>query len=275
VGPRRWITDFTLLDRLRETRLASLVGPSPFDDRIWALLAGLVLVAVALVVVRSSEDERRTAVLVAGIGSAAVVFPLLAVPLRLDAVVSRYLIAAVVPGVIVVAIGVAAPRTLGVGPAVLTTITVVSVACSVAVARDPDLQRPEWEAAADGFAAGSGPRVLVVNLHGVIASPLLHYADDARVLGEDEAVRVEEVDVLVAKPTTAPCNFLVGRACSLVFLGAPPPAPLADKLHLADSVDSDQFRVDRYRADGSIEVAKTDLVSPADLPDSLVLFIQE
>jgi hypothetical protein len=84
-------------------------------------------------------------------------------------------------------------------------------------------------------------------------------------------VTVDQIDVLVAKPTDQPCNMLVGLACSLIFLGAPPPAPLADRLHLDERIDLDQFVIDRYTADEPVTVTPADLVDPSTLPDSLVL----
>jgi hypothetical protein len=124
---------------------------------------------------------------------------------------------------------------------------------------------------ADVFDAGSRDRLLLLNTHGNIASPLLSYSNGARPLGERESVSVDEIEVLVAKATTKPCNTLVGRACAFLFLGAPLPQPLAAEFTLESKRDLDQFVIERYRASRPVEVTKTDLVSPSDLPGALAL----
>lgn len=164
-------------------------------------------------------------------------------------------------------------------------LCVVSLVAVVAVARDPELQRTEWRQVAEavaagkpgevgtGAAAGEGSRVLVVNLHGTMAQPLLHYVDGSRRLEGEATVQVEAVDVLAANGTDRPCNLLVGRGCGLIFLGAPPPEPLAGQLDLVERVELDQFTVDRYRADAPVTVSRDDLVGPADRPSALVLVV--
>lgn len=165
------------------------------------------------------------------------------------------------------------------GLAGLLVLVVVSVVAVVAVARDPDLQRAEWRQVAEGVEVsnsdGDGRRVLVVNVHGDMANPLRHYLEGSRRLGGDEAVRVDGVDVLVAKGSDRPCNLLVGRGCGMIFLGAPPPDPLARELRLVEQVDLDQFRIDRYRATSPARVTADDLVSPTDRPGALVLVVPE
>jgi hypothetical protein len=124
---------------------------------------------------------------------------------------------------------------------------------------------------ADVFETGSRNRLLLLNVHGNLASPLLSYAKDARPLDEGATATVDEIDVLVAEATGKPCNALVGRACALVFLGAPLPQPLASQFTLEGRHDLDQFTVERYRSRRPIPVTKSDLVSPGDLPGALAL----
>jgi hypothetical protein len=141
----------------------------------------------------------------------------------------------------------------------------------VAVARDPELQKPDWASVAEVFETGSRDRLLFLNLHGNLASPLFSYAGDTRALGDTEATTVDEIDLLVAKPTTKPCDALVGRACALLFLGAPLPQPIASQFTLEGTYDLDQFTLERYRSRRPIPVTKSDVVLPGDLPGALAL----
>jgi 4-amino-4-deoxy-L-arabinose transferase-like glycosyltransferase len=268
---RQWISDFPLADRASEAGRSALVGPSPLDGRLWVVSAIAVAGAALVLIARGERAERSAAALTAGIGAAAVVMPLLAVVIGVDVFLGRYLIAAFAPLAVAVAICLGARRASWFGVAALAVLCVVSIVAITAVARDPELQKPDWRAVADVFDTGSRDRLLLLNVHGNLASPLLSYADDARRLDDGESIKVDEIDVLVAKPTTKPCDSLVGRACALVFLGAPLPQPLASELSLVSTDDLDQFTVERYRSSRPIAVTKSDLVVPGDLPDALAL----
>ena len=66
--------------------------------------------------------------------------------------------------------------------------------------------------------------------------------------------------------------MLVGRACALIFLGAPLPDRTASQLELVERVELDQFVVERYQPTaGPIDVSRADLVPPQDLADALVV----
>jgi hypothetical protein len=142
----------------------------------------------------------------------------------------------------------------------------------VAVARDPDLQRADWAGVADAFAEGGEDRVLVVDLYGTLASPLLHYLDDeAEPLAAGENVRIERIDLVTAEPVSSPCNWFVGRACALVFLGAPPPEPLASEFRLVERVKVGPLAVARYRASRPVPVTPEALVGRDRVAGALVL----
>lgn len=273
---RLWISDFSLSHRMGEAGRATFLGPSPPDDRLWLVGAAVAALAAVLLVVRASRDERTAAGMVAGIGGIAVVLPLVATAVGVDVVLSRYLIASLLPLTVAVAVGLTLPparaRVVGLaGVAVLGALSLVAV---VAVAREPDLQRAEWRHVADVVGTGEGDRVLVLSAHGGLGSPLHHYLGQARRLDPGDTVTVEGVDVLVANPSDAPCNLLVGRACGLLFLGAPPsPQLTASGLALDEQVELDQFTVDRYRFPRPTRVTHADLVATADHPTALVLVI--
>ena len=77
--------------------------------------------------------------------------------------------------------------------------------------------------------------------------------------------------MLSVKPTAKPCNLLVGRACAMIFLGAPLPASIAGDFRLETRYRLPQFTLDRYRAVRTQHLTKAQLVAPQNLPDSLAL----
>ena len=268
---RLWISGFPLRDRLEEAGRSALVGPSPFDDRLWIAVAVVVAVAGLLLVGTAGPDARSAAALAATIGGAALVPPVvLAVVGGDDVVIGRYLIASLVPLLVAVAIGLASgPRAVAL-PAV-AVVSAISLVVVAGVVRDADLQKPDWSAVA-ATGAGDGNRALVLNVHRVIASPLVDEVSGGSALEGDDRALVDEVAVVHSRPSTPPCNYLVGRACALIFLGAPLPDQTASQLELVERVELDQFVVERYRAtDGPIAVSKADLVAPQDLADGLVV----
>jgi hypothetical protein len=265
---RLWISDFPLRARLEEAGRSALVGPSPFHDRLWLAVAAVTAVA-AVLALRAGPETRRSVGLLAGVAGAAVIPPVV-----LDAtgvaevVVGRYLVAALVPLVVAVAIGLAAaPRAVGLPVAAVAAA--VSLVVMVSVARDPQLGKPDWAAVAG---AAGDDAALVLNVHRTVASPLVRYADGTVPLEGEATAQVDEIAVVHARPTSVPCNFLVGRACALLFLGGPLPPEIAARVTLVERVELDQFVVERYRTTGGpITVTKADLVAPNQVADALVL----
>jgi mannosyltransferase len=268
---RQWISGFSLDYRLREAGRSSLVGPNPLSGRLWIAAAIVVLISVLLLLTRADRNERSAAGVAAAVGGVAVLMPLGAVLVGVDVVLSRYLIASLVPLIVAVAIGLAVCGTRWVGGGAAAILFAVSLAAVVGVARDPQLQRPDWREVVRVFDTGGPNRTLLLSTSGTIASPLLYYANDVRVLGGDERARVDEIDVLSVKPTAKPCNLLVGRACAMIYLGAPLPASIAGDFRLETRYRLPQFTVDRYRAVRTQHLTKAQLVAPQNLPDSLAL----
>lgn len=268
---RQWISGFGLRYRLSEAGRSALVGPSPPSGRLWIAAAMIAALAALLIVTRTSHAERRAAALTIAVAGGAVVLPLGAVVIGVDVVLARYLIASLVPLVVAASIGLATHRARWIGGAAAVVLCAISLTVVVAVARDPRLQKPDWRAVARVFETGASGRVLLMNASGGLGSPLLTYVHDVRALGDTESARIEEIDVLVLKPTKKPCNLLVGTACGMVFLGAPLPTPITDGFHLEKRYQLPQFTVDRYRAVTPRPVTKAQLVAPQDLPGALAL----
>jgi mannosyltransferase len=261
---RAWISGFALSYRLEEAARSALVGPSPPVDRLWLVPLAVVVASVLLLLTRASRRDRVTALRLAAIGGAGVALPLAAGLVGPDVFLSRYVVASVVPLVVAVSVGVGAARPAWVGLGGVAVATLVSVGVVAAVAADPGLQRTDWRAVADVAASGSETSVLIVTVGGDQTSPLRHYVPGLDTLDGNETIPIDQVDVLVGKPAEEPCNFLVGRACAFVFLGAPLPEGRASAFVLTDRYELDQFAVERYRASEPVRVGRSDLLAPVD-----------
>ena len=273
-----WIAGFPYGDRLEDLGMTALVGPSTPDSRLWLVGALAVAVAVGLLATAVDRSDRAAAATPAGLGAAAVLLAVLVTLVGPDVLVSRYVLASFVPLVVAVAAGLAAgaagsgrpPRGRwlagALGAAALVGFVAVSLVIVTEVATDPDLQKPDWQAVADAVGSDDDHRderrAVVMNLHGHQGSPLEYHLGRGRSLDEDDVVRVREIDVLVSRPTDRPCNYLVGRACGLIFLGAPLPPEIGARVTLDDRVVLDQFVVERYRSERPIPISAEALLGP-------------
>jgi 4-amino-4-deoxy-L-arabinose transferase-like glycosyltransferase len=267
--PGRWIDSFALADRLEDAGRSALDGPNPVRASAWIVVLAVVAIAGVLAV-RADPVHRRAAAVAGAVGGGAAGLAVAADVLHVNAFVSRYLLASLVPLIIAAA---AALTALGRRVATVGACLVVGIllATTVVGSTDAELQKPGWREVAEIAATGRDDRVLVVDTHRMLAQPLLHYLDAARPLGPDEQLAVEQIDIVVVERMDARCNFLVGRACALLFLGAPLPAPLADRFTLERTYELDQFIVERYTARSPVVVRPGDLVPPDSVPTALLI----
>jgi 4-amino-4-deoxy-L-arabinose transferase-like glycosyltransferase len=288
---RSWISDFSLRSRVDDTVRTVAIGPSPRYGWLWLVALALIVAGALVALSRSAPRDRGVVLAVAGVAVLGFALPLAVAVVGVDVFLGRYLIAALVPFVVAVAVALLAGATTGrawLGGGAVAAVAVLWLAADVAVARDPQLQRSDWRAVAEAVDAGAADApgdeaaagvadapgdeavagvaegALVLNVGGGQSSPLGRYLPGGRPLGPAETVVTDRVDVLVARSSEAPCNFFVGRACSFVFLGAPLPAPVADRFRLDERVELGQFFLDRYRADGPVRLGRDDLLDPAD-----------
>jgi mannosyltransferase len=265
-GQHDWITGQDFGRRLRGVGTGALVGPSVPDHNAWMVVAAVVLGAGVLVAVWGSGRERWLAALATGIGSGAVGLTVLAKLAGVDAVLERYMIGALVPALLAVAIGLGVARLPAAVPvAGVAVVTVASVGVVATVATDADLQRTDWRAVAeahDAVPTAEGERLLVINVQGYLGQPLLRYLDGARVLPEGEGVQAERIDIVVLQPSERPCNGLIGRDCNLFYLGDPPPEPWDRHFRYEGRTDVGRMTVDRYVADRPFTLTREDVVAP-------------
>ena len=274
-----WIAEFAYSARLSDIGTSALVGPSTPEPWLWQPLALVVVASVGLLALAATTSARRAAALAAGLGVGALLLAIVATLVGPDVLVGRYVIASLVPIVVAVAIGLtpglSRPAQLvgGLGVVVFAAVSVFVVAT---VDTDSGLQKPDWETVAHVVDSSVGgeheTRAVVMNLHGHQGLPLRYYLGGADELAAGDSTEVREIDVLVARATSRPCNFLVGRACALVFLGAPLPHPLADRFTLTERVQIDQFVIERYRAPRPVAVTRQAILG-ADGEQGLVLAV--
>lgn len=218
-GHAEWIGKFSLGHRLGETAITFVLGetgdivgraeqPEP------ALLPlALVAVAFALLLFRASKAERRAASVPLAVGATALGIPLLLALASAgkDFVLARNLLPALVPLLVAVAIGLTAERARRLGTAIAALLVAYSLAFSIWVNFDEDLQRPDWDAVAERLGDPEAPRATVTWVLG--EAPLRFYLSTGAIQlkaaeGYDWLVR--EVDFVSEGPAPAPPPRLLG-----------------------------------------------------------------
>lgn len=176
-----WIGNFTLGHRFAETGFGFALGETgdvisqaihPLWALVPALLAGL---GLALLAVRSDRAERRAVALPLAIAAATILAPLVLALLDpgRDFVFPRNLLPALVPLLLVLAIGLSLRRARRLGTALAALLAVYWLGFSIYAGVSPALQRPDWEAVADELGEPSAPRAMVTWTIG--EAPLRYY----------------------------------------------------------------------------------------------------
>jgi 4-amino-4-deoxy-L-arabinose transferase-like glycosyltransferase len=147
-GGADWISDIGLGHRIAEIPKRFVAGE--FGNQLgyvfWPILL-IVLAALALLLLRGREDERRGGLIAIAIGGAGLIVPIVLAVATLDYVFARNLIGSL--PVLLVAFGaaltVAGARRLATGLAVL--VLALSVLAVGRIATDDALQRDDWKSA--------------------------------------------------------------------------------------------------------------------------------
>jgi len=198
-----WIASFGIVGRLREAGIASFVGEAGLLKHALAPMA-LFAAAVALLLWRGGERERRGAAVALAIGGGSVLFALAFAALGQDYVLGRNLLPALIPLAMVGAAGIAAPRSGRLGIALGVALVAYSLAFCVYSDFRPALQRDDWRSVAREIGPPRGrPRAIVVWEQG--DEPLAFYVGR----GERQVkwkqwrlgpIPVAEVDVVSGRP---------------------------------------------------------------------------
>jgi 4-amino-4-deoxy-L-arabinose transferase-like glycosyltransferase len=192
-GKSNWIQETSLLSRLAQVPKQYLVGLYGPLEIFSTLLAGLLAAgAVALLIRRGEERERRLARDVAVVAIVAIGLPaLLAVTHVLDIFNGRNVMAAWVPWAVLVASGLGVARAPRAGALLGAGLCVISLLVIVAIDTTPGYQRDDWRDVARALRTPAGQRIVVGSENSF--SPLSIYIPALRNLtGPDVATR--EVD---------------------------------------------------------------------------------
>jgi mannosyltransferase len=205
-GRRNLFTDTALASRTGETALNLVASeePAPFAGnrtidaiQLVAAVGGVALLAaaIALTVTRASREERGGAIAAGVVGGGALALPLLLAVVGLDFVNPRNLIGALVPLLIVLAIGFGGRGAGRAGLAAGATTCGQFAGVLIAVAISAQMQRPDWRGAAEALASRGEARVFVVPRSG--DDPIAYYLGARKPAGvEHRRVRAREIDVL-------------------------------------------------------------------------------
>ena len=215
-GRTNWIAHASLARRLKEVAPQFVTG---FGSPAHGVLAplGLVLAGLGLVLLlaRSERWERRGGLVALGLGLSGSVLSLLLVAAGVDDLLTRNLMALWIPAAVAVAGGLAARRSRLLGGAAAGALCLIGVVAAIGVARERNLQRPDWRpvAALLGHRAAPGGRLILVQ-HYPDLLPLSLYLPRLRFLRAGGA-RVSELDVVsfTSPPSAGFCWW--GSACNL------------------------------------------------------------
>jgi mannosyltransferase len=243
-----WISEIALWRRLRELGEQFLVGPqAPATLSLTALEGACVVAAVALLLGRTTESERRALRLPGAIALGTVAFALLFSLVGIDYFLSRNLVVAWVPLAVVVAAGLAGRRAGFLGGSALAALVVVGVVIVISTAHKPKFGGEDWRGAAHALGAPGASRAVVLWL-GVGAGAFELYRPEATPMPPVGAT-VSEVDVVSVGVGHAD---IVTRRANLY-----PPDPFRQ----IGRVDSTYYMIIRFRSAEPRLVRRATLVS--------------
>jgi mannosyltransferase len=191
-----------------------LVGyDAPAEALTVALAALLAGAGVWLAVRRSAGRERAALKIGAAVGAATLAIALVLAVAGGDYYLSRYVLAAWLPLVLVIAVGYGASRSGRIGVAATAAVCALSLFVVLSVDTRPEFQRDDWRGVARALGKPDGPRVIVVSpINGSI--PLGLYLP----LDKLHETVVQEVDAVAVAPRVAGKT----RTAPAVRIGSPP-----------------------------------------------------
>jgi 4-amino-4-deoxy-L-arabinose transferase-like glycosyltransferase len=241
LGRVDWIGEHTWLMRVASVLPEILLGFQPPAPLVLAPLALLTpTVSLWLLCARADPDERRGATTAALVAAAALAVPMLITLLsNLDVMVTRYLAAATIPILVVIAAG------LGTRRGGRLAVTAVALTCALGAAIDlgtasvSKFEHEDWRGAARAMGPADGVRALVLTpSRGAL--PLGLYRSGLRELAGPPAA-VSEIVVVALPP--------MFRRLGQPSVPPRPPSPLlAVPFQTVERVDADSFTRVRYRA---------------------------
>jgi mannosyltransferase len=201
-----WIEHSPLLGRIGETAASFLIGETghviaePPRNQYAVIPAILVFVALALVALRGTPKEKRSAGIGLIVGVGFVALSTAAALAGKDYLVERNLLPALIPLAAAAGVGFATAGARRVGLVLATVLVAYWVAFDIHVAQTPNLQRPDLRKLAQELGPPVRPRAIVT--WKLAADPVEFYLDDGAQPIYSGRAPVREVDV-IAKPRAA------------------------------------------------------------------------
>ena len=222
--------------------------------RIIAVLA--VALALALLALRATPSERRAAGIAAAIAIAGVMLPLILALAGVDRLLTRYLLAALIPSAVALAIPLSARRAGAAGVLGAIALCAAALAAVATELASPAVRKIDWRGAADALGPPTRSRVVLSTGR---SRPLLFYLTGSRRLKPRKQVTVEEVDLIRVTPPPGQGACWSGTACNaprstMLTDGAPPGFTLIKHRRL------DQLTVIRLRQAGSSSIEVSTLI---------------
>jgi len=219
-GHAEWIGKFSLGHRLWEAGATFVIGETgdiiggPERPTLAFVPLALALAAFALLAARGNRAEKRAAAVPLAVGSLTIGVPLLlaVTAASKDFVLARNLLPALVPLLLVVAIGFTVSRARRLGGALAAILVAYSLVLSVWVNFDEELQRPDWRAVAEHLGEPEAPRATVLWVLG--EAPLRYYLSTGAIqlkASEGYYWLVREIDFVSDGPAPPPPRRLLGR----------------------------------------------------------------
>jgi hypothetical protein len=222
-----------------------------------------VAMALALLALRASPSERRAAGIAAAIALAGVMPPLILALGGIDRLLTRYLLAALVPAAVALAIPLGARR--GGAPGLLgaSALCAVSLAAVAIELTSPAVRKIDWRGAAQALGPPMRSRAVVSTSR---SRPLLFYLTGSRRLKPRNEVAVEEVDLIRVSAPPGQGGCWAGTACnvpsSMLTDAAPPGFTLIERRRL------DQLTIIRLRQERSSPTKAATLIRRLARPTS-------
>ena len=196
----RFIRGSSEISRLASVPKQFLTGYDAPGEVPATIAAGLLaLYGIYLLARRATSEEKSGAIPLAILAALVAGVPALLSVTGADYLITRNVIIALVPALVVLATGYATARAGRGGIAASVLLAAVGVALCVGVASDKRYQRDDWRGVAERLGPATAPRVLVVSpVNGRI--PLEIYLPNARKARREEAVPIAELDIVTFTP---------------------------------------------------------------------------
>jgi uncharacterized membrane protein len=216
-GHTSWISHASLRLRLAQILPQFLLGTgAPLGKSLKWIGFGLVLGALVLLAVRARQDERRPVLVAGGLALAGFVLSLVMAAIGFDDLITRNVIALLVPLIVFVAGALSLSRARTLGVVIAAALCAIGITAAIGVAADHNLQRPDWRTVARALGteppAGSPGRAILIQ-HYLTLLPLSLYLPRLHALHRG-GVDVNQLDVISFRsPRESFCWW--GAACNL------------------------------------------------------------